>query len=232
MFSNDLARHAGRYYGKYRGEVVDDVDDRHQGTLTVTVPSVTGTETTLRARACVPYGHFFVPPIGAHIWVEFEAGCLELPLWVGTWYPESDVPVEAQIAPPDHRVIQTVAGHTIELVDHEGEERIVIRHSSDASISIDPDGIVLISTSKGADVTLDGDKATVKAAKIVADSSSVALGTGAADPTIMGTAFKNLWMQVMLHTHPSAVGPTGPSPEFAAASLVDGVHLTSAVVVA
>jgi hypothetical protein len=161
--SDELGRHAGRYYGKYRGLVVDDADEKHQGTISVKVPSVFGPTATVRARACMPYGHFFVPPKDTHVWVEFEAGRPDLPLWVGVWHPDGAAPAEAQVSPPNHRVVQTAAGHTIEFVDEQGAERIVIRHSSDAFVSIDSKGNVLVSNPKGSHLHLDaeGEKTTL-----------------------------------------------------------------------
>jgi hypothetical protein len=265
--TDDTARHAGRYFGKYRGIVTAVEDAKHQGSVEVQVPSVLGPEAKVLARACMPYGHFYVPPVGTNVWVEFEAGDIGLPLWVGCWYPEGKAPVEAQTSPPDHRVIQTSAGHTIEISDHEGEEKILIRHAKDAFLSIDKDGSVLLSNPNGSHLHLDaknktttlveehgnfltlgekgtsivnpsgtlldltGDTVNVAAKKVVLQSSSVALGSGASDPTIMGTAFDTLWKLLLTHVHPSAVGPTGPAPTLAAAQLLPGVHLTSGVLV-
>src|SRR5438093_1586430 len=110
----DLKRHAGKFYGKYSGEVTDNHDDDFFGRIKVKVPSVFGADVEVRARPCFPYGHFFVPPVGAKVWVEFEAGNTSYPLWVGTWYPQGKTPQPAAMAPPDNRVIQTASGHTIE----------------------------------------------------------------------------------------------------------------------
>jgi uncharacterized protein involved in type VI secretion and phage assembly len=111
----------------------------------------------------MPYGHFFVPPVGAHVWIEFEGGDPDLPLWVGVWYPKDQAPVEAQISPPDVRVIQTPSGHTIEIDDTDGDEKILIRHASDAFVSIDSKGSVLLSNPSGSHLHLDADgtKATL-----------------------------------------------------------------------
>jgi hypothetical protein len=159
VLSDELSRHVGRYYGKYRGVVVDNADEKHQGTITVLVPTVFR-DTKVSAAACLPYGHFFVPPVDAHVWVEFEAGDPESPLWVGVWHAEGAAPPEAQVSPPDRRVIQTAAGHTIEIDDTEGEERILIRHSGDAFISIDHNGSVLAANKKGSHLHLDAENGT------------------------------------------------------------------------
>ncbi|MDX3452472.1 phage baseplate assembly protein V [Streptomyces sp. ME02-8801-2C] len=159
MPTDGLSRHMGRYYGKYRGEVVDNNDPKNQGTLTVLVPTIFR-GTAVAAAACMPYGHFFVPPVGARVWVEFEAGDPQSPLWVGVWHPEGSTPPETQVSPPERRVIQTRSGHTIEIDDTEGEERVLIRHSGDAFVSIDHNGSVLLANQQGSHLHLDAENGT------------------------------------------------------------------------
>jgi hypothetical protein len=282
--SDEMGRHVGRYYGKYRGKVADNADEKFRGTLMVVVPSVFGPDTPVPATPCLPYGHFFVPPVGTDVWVEFEAGDIASPLWVGVWYPDGTAPVEARVSPPEHRVIQTAAGHTIEIVDTEGEEQILIRHATDAFVRIDHNGSVLLANPKGSHLHLDAEneKATlveahgnhlamgeqgtavvnpqgtvvnvvddtvhISAAKVILNATSVALGNGAAEPTIMANAFNALWDAVLNHTHPiagitvtgtcpagtvagTATGTSSSAPALASMKLVPGTHLTSAVVV-
>jgi hypothetical protein len=66
-----------RFYGKYRGTVVDNDDPSRLGRLKVSVPSVLGPNVvTGWATPCVPYGgaagqgFLFVPQRGAGVWVE------------------------------------------------------------------------------------------------------------------------------------------------------------------
>jgi len=267
MLVDEQSRHAGRYYGKFRGLVADDEDPDMRGTLLVSVPDVFGDEVVVPAEPCLPYGHFFVPPKDTHVWVEFEAGDPQRPIWVGVWHPEGTVPEEAKVSPPEHRVIRTKAGHTVEIDDTEGEERILIRHPADAFISIDAKGSILIANPKGSHLHLDADKGSVglseehgnhlrqtdkgtalinpdgtminiagdtvhiSAAKIILDATSVAAGHGAAEPTLMGNAFKTLWTLVQNHVHPHPMGPTLPAVELQPALLLPGVHLTSSLAV-
>jgi hypothetical protein len=267
MLSAAMTRHAGRHYGKYRGQVTATHDERHQGTIEVKVPRIFGPELSVPARACMPYGHFFVPPVGAHVWVEFEEGDIGRALWVGAWYPEGASPEPARIDPPANRVIQTPAGHTIEILDQDGEERIMIRHAKDAFMSIDPKGGVLISNAKGSHLHLDADgsKATlveqhgnhlvmtssgtalvnpsgttlnlagdtvhVRTKNVVVEASSVALGVGPKQPTILATGFKALWQVLLTHVHPTSMGPTLPSAELQPLQLVDDLHISTSVTV-
>lgn len=96
-------------------------------------------------------------------------------------------------------------------------------------VTMTKDALVLVNDA-GSVFELKGDTATVLAGKVVASGTTVALGANAAEPTIMGTAFKALWQLVATHTHPTAMGPSGTAvPPIM--PLVDGVHLTSSVVV-
>ena len=81
-----------RFYGKYRGFVVDNADPEQLGRLTLRVPSVLGDKVvTGWAMPCLPYGgdadqgFFFIPKKEAGVWVEFEEGDLEFPIWVGAF---------------------------------------------------------------------------------------------------------------------------------------------------
>src|SRR4051794_34008831 len=151
----ELQRHVGKYYGKYSGEVTDNEDQEQLGHVMVKVPSVFGVTMEVRARPCLPYGHFFVPHVGAKVWVEFEAGDPNFPIWVGAWYPTGKAPDEAAVTPPDNRVIQTSSGNTIEIQDKSGEEKINIRHKTNAFVSIDKDGSVLLGAKNGSSVVLN-----------------------------------------------------------------------------
>lgn len=157
MFDEDLSRHVGKFYGKYSGEVTANTDEQNQGRITVKVPTVLGANVEVRARPCLPFGHFFVPDVGAKVWVEFEAGSTAHPIWVGTWYANGTRPDEAAIDPPDNRVVQTPSGHTIELMDKDGDEKLVIRHKIGSFISIDKNGSILVANQDGSHLYLNAD---------------------------------------------------------------------------
>ncbi|WP_052768740.1 phage baseplate assembly protein V [Streptomyces humi] len=211
MLTGEPTRHSGNFYGKYRGIVKDNTDDGQRGRIQVLVPDIFGPEALVTAEPCFPHGHFFVPPNETNVWVEFAAGDTRAPIWVGVWYPVGAVPAEARVTPPEHQVIRTAAGHTVDLTDTDGQERILIRHSGGAALSIEPDGSVRVS-----------------ADRIVLDGSSVAVGSDASEPTLLGNGFNQLWTQLLTHVH----GPPGsPSPQLAPLTLQPGVHLSRSAVV-
>jgi type VI secretion system (T6SS) baseplate-like injector VgrG len=146
LIANLTQKVDGRYYGKYRGLVVDNQDPEHLARLRVRVPRVLGPEVvTGWAMPCVQYGgdrnqgFVCIPDAGAAVWVEFEAGDLEFPIWVGTFWSkpggESELPkgnrgdgaeADSFQSPPTRKIFKTKAGHTIQFEDADGEERILI----------------------------------------------------------------------------------------------------------
>jgi Type VI secretion system/phage-baseplate injector OB domain len=77
-----------RYFGKYRGTVVNGFDPTGEGKIQVNVPGISMMNW---ATPCVPFadvlmGSFVMPRPGANIWVEFEKGDPDLPIWVGSWW--------------------------------------------------------------------------------------------------------------------------------------------------
>ena len=79
------------FFGKYRGTVVNNLDPMQRGRVQVSVPAVLGSGRLSWAEPCVPYagdqvGLFAVPPVGANVWVEFEAGDPDHPILAGCFW--------------------------------------------------------------------------------------------------------------------------------------------------
>lgn len=88
---------SGRYWGKYRGRVIDNVDPLAMGRVLAEVPQVPATYSNW-AMPCVPYagrdvGFFAMPDIGANVWIEFEGGDPGYPIWVGCYWGEGEAPL-------------------------------------------------------------------------------------------------------------------------------------------
>jgi phage baseplate assembly protein gpV len=97
-----------RYYGKYRGVVIDNVDPLFLGRVLVEVGSIPGMALNW-AMPCVPYagfqtGFFFPPEIGANVWVEFEGGDPNYPIVGGCFWAEGEVPLGGL---PETKVLRT-----------------------------------------------------------------------------------------------------------------------------
>ena len=72
-----------QFFGIYQAVVVSAADPQEQRRLLVTVPGCPGAP-TLWALPCVPAGSRAVPRAGACVWVQFEAGNVGFPVWIGT----------------------------------------------------------------------------------------------------------------------------------------------------
>ena len=96
----------GRYYGKYRATVFNNVDPEMRGRIQALVPDVLGLIPSTYALPCVPVagkssGAFFVPEIGAGVWIEFEQGDPDYPIWAGCfWGIAAEVPLMGAASPP------------------------------------------------------------------------------------------------------------------------------------
>ena len=161
-----------RFYGKYRGTVINNIDPMQLGRLLVQVPDVLGLAPSSWAVPCVPLagptgppmGVYLVPPIGAGVWVEFEQGDPEYPIWVGCrWGAPSDIPTLARAGLPvsPSIVLQTAGQNTIVISDMPGPAGgIMLKSMTGAMILISDVGIT-ISNGKGATIVMAGPSVTI-----------------------------------------------------------------------
>ncbi len=122
-----VERVGGRYFGKYRGVVTDVGDPNNQCRIRATVPAVLGEHPSGWALPAVPFagdGHGMVllPEIGSGVWIEFEAGQLDNPIWSGAWWASGERP---QPQGDQVRVLVSKAGHQVILDDAANEVKIV-----------------------------------------------------------------------------------------------------------
>ena len=162
---------ARKYFGKYRGTVVNNVDPEQRGRLMVMVPDVSGFALTSWALPAFPWGGmqmgmFSVPLIGAGVWVEFEQGNLDYPIWVGVYFGSAaEVPALAHLIPPaiPGIVFQTVLQNSILLSDVPGPTGgIMLKSTTGAMILINDLGIT-ISNGQGAMIQMTGPSVVINA---------------------------------------------------------------------
>lgn len=132
-----------KFYGKYRGKVTDNMDPLMQGRIRANVPAVFGDEDTGWALPSVPYagngvGFFFIPPVDANVWIEFEGGDTDSPIWTGCFWGTAEAP--AMPAIPDTKIIKTDTA-TIKLDDLPGVGGITIETTSGLKIVMNVSGI-------------------------------------------------------------------------------------------
>jgi uncharacterized protein involved in type VI secretion and phage assembly len=157
----------GTFYGKYRGIVVNNVDPMQIGRLQVQVSDVSNVQTSTWAMPCAPFagshsGMFAVPAVGSGVWVEFEQGDSDYPVWTGCYWAGGDVPSMGLAGPPGVQsiVIQTTGGNTLMISDVPGSSGgILLQSSSGASIAINDTGITI--TNGDATIALTGPSVTV-----------------------------------------------------------------------
>jgi Type VI secretion system/phage-baseplate injector OB domain len=158
-----------KFFGKFRATVLNNVDPQFRGRLLLEAPDVMSLLPTTWAEACVPLagptgppmGVYMVPPIGAGVWVEFEHGDANRPIWTGCrWGAQSDVPPLAKLGNPadPNIVIQSLLQHSISISDTPPTPAtggIVLQSTTKAMIVVNDSGIY-ISNGKGAMITLIG----------------------------------------------------------------------------
>jgi uncharacterized protein involved in type VI secretion and phage assembly len=150
------------FWGKYRGKVTDTNDPELRGRIRAEVPDVYAADSGW-ALPCAPAGGtketglFAVPPTGATVWIEFEHGDPEYPVWSGCfWTARNDAPPAFQPSLADQVMIVTKGGNTVTLSDKPGSEGgITLETSQGAKIAITADGIE-INNGKGASIKLSG----------------------------------------------------------------------------
>jgi uncharacterized protein involved in type VI secretion and phage assembly len=158
-----------KYYGKYRGTVLDNIDPMQIGRLMVQVPDVSNILPSTWAMPCVPFagiqcGSYALPPIGAGVWIEFEQGDSDYPIWVGGfWGSAEEVPALALATPPGLQsiVLQTTSQNTLMISDAPGPTGgILLKTTAGAMISISDVGIT-ITNGQGATIMMTGPSVTI-----------------------------------------------------------------------
>ena len=153
-----------QYFGKYRGTVVNNVDPMQIARIQVRAPDGSKIRISSSARPCVPLaaitmGMFTVPKTGAGVWVEFEQGDPDYPIWVGCyWGTAAEVPVLSRIVPPavPGITMQTPLKNGIVISDVPGPTGgIQLQTATGAMISVTDIGIT-ISNGKGAIINMTG----------------------------------------------------------------------------
>lgn len=179
-----------KYYGIYRGTVVNNIDPLQLGRITALVPDVSSITPTTFAMPAVPIagkqmGTFMVPQIGAGVWIQFEAGDPDCPVWTGGWWGNvAEVPTAAFAPPPPPPgqtiVFQTTLQHLLLISDAvpipmeapvpspapPGTGGIVLRSPTGAMIVVNDTGIY-INNGKGASIELMGPSVMINKVALV-----------------------------------------------------------------
>jgi hypothetical protein len=172
-------KEAKKFYGKYRGTVLNNLDPMQIGRIQVVVPDVSNISPSSWAMPCVPLagkqeGTFMVPQIGAGVWVEFEHGDPDYPIWVGGfWGSAAEVPLLAlgppAIPPGQNIVLQSTLQNTVLISDAPPTPLtggIILRSPTGAMLVVNDAG-VFIQNGKGASLMMVGPMVTINNGALV-----------------------------------------------------------------
>jgi len=209
-----LERGADRFYGKYRGLVRNTTDPLQLGRIQASVPEVLGDAQTGWALPCAPYGGtncglFTIPPVGAGVWIEFEAGDLSRPLWTGTWWGSGDVPSDEAGAPATTptKILRSERGLIVSLDDD--KQTVTLSDSAGSNLM----------RIKVLESTIEI-KSTVK---VTLEAPLIEHGQGAQHPAVFGDQLLTYLSQLVTifnaHVHPGELAagflPVTPAPPVA-----------------
>jgi uncharacterized protein involved in type VI secretion and phage assembly len=168
-----------KFYSKYRGVVTSIEDPLKKGRIRAHVPDVLGDHESGWAMPCAPFGgkgmgFFALPTVNAGVWIEFEKGDPDYPIWTGCWWGSQSEMASDLGDPPYKKVlIKTAGGHSMLLDDTEGSGGITLKTSGGQKIIMN-DNTITIDNGKGASVKIqNGSNATIEL------STSMKLNNGA-----------------------------------------------------
>jgi hypothetical protein len=162
------------FFGKYRGKVTGNADPMQQARVQVSCPAVLGDGRANWAMPSVPYagpgvGLFAIPPVGADIWVEFEGGDPDYPIWSGCFWAKGQAPAVPAI--PATKMLKT-DGVTLTISDVPG--------SGGVTLEVQPPLVPVPLTLK---LSASGIELHSGAASVVLSTVSVSINNGALEVT-------------------------------------------------
>ena len=140
-----------RYFGKYRATVLNNLDPRSQGRIQVQLGDQYGPFPSTWALPAFPMAAkgcamVALPQIGSLVWIEFEAGDPDYPIWTGAFwdtaggFPAAAVAAGTPATPAIH--METSLGTSVTLSDNPAQQ-VAIKTIQGAKIVIAATGITL-----------------------------------------------------------------------------------------
>ena len=156
-----------KFYGKYRGIVTDNQDPQNRGRLKLQVPKVLGKHDSTWALPCLPPGSFIIPKAGTGVWVEFEGGNPDKPIWSGYWLAEGETIKDRSPAGTKYDYVTETLKIYSNTVIQLGDSNIFIEYNQDTetltlkgeNINIEGGNISIVSQS----ITLDTENGSITA---------------------------------------------------------------------
>ncbi len=151
------------YFGKYRATVLNNVDPMFQGRIQVQLGDRYGlfpSTWAMPAFPCAGKGNAMValPQLASSVWVEFEAGDPDYPIWTGAFWPDPGgfPPLALAAATPvtPNIFFQTTSGTSVTLSDNPAQQ-VFIKTVTGAMITIGAAGITIMN-GQGASIAMVG----------------------------------------------------------------------------
>ena len=152
---------SNQFFGKFRGTVTDIQDPLMIGRVRARVPDVLGDLDSGWAMPCAPFGgsgmgFFALPTVGAGVWIEFEHGDPDYPIWTGCWFGSvAEMPPELLTPPYKKVLIKTEGGNSIVIDDTPGIGGITLETSGGQKIVLSATGVE-ITNGQGAKIKMTG----------------------------------------------------------------------------
>ena len=151
------------YFGKYRATVLNNVDPMLQGRIQVQLGDRYGLFPSTWALPAFPFagkgcGMVALPQVASMVWIEFEAGDPDYPIWTGAFWPDAGgfpplaLAAATPVTPNIH--LQTSTGTSVTLSDNPAQN-VLIKTTTGAMVMIGAAGIT-ISNGQGASIAMTG----------------------------------------------------------------------------
>jgi len=142
----------GKFFGKYRARVINNKDPKKMGRIKVECPKVLGKFESEWCLPCFPYGAdgigtIQIPREGYLVWIEFEEGDPDKPIWTGAIWKQELTPFEDEYEVVDRkRIFKTESGHKIVFSDVEEHE---YEDEEGNTVSVEADEHIELTTHSG-----------------------------------------------------------------------------------
>lgn len=191
----------GRHYSIYRAFVVENKDPLNMNRLQLLIPHLN--ESAPDDTWAFPknvfggknYGTQLLPQKGDMVWVEFEYGDPDYPVWSHAGYGEEELPKEFESV--NHYGFKTPQGTLIIINDNDDVEEVLVKHAT---------------TKEWLKIIKD---------EFELESKVIKLGKNGDEAGVLGDTLKKRLDEIMekldenqqaliQHTHTTNVGPSGP----------------------
>lgn len=163
-----------QYVGVYMGIVQDNNDPKALGRLRLNIPVLLGKQVHKAwAEPCLPSVEVFtIPPIGSQVWVMFEEGDPDRPIWIGCLLKTNQPHTEAKNGSPNVRSIKTTEALRISLDDNVKEIQIDTGNGQTITLQ-KTDQKILINATQNVEITGNNEVHVNGNSKVTIDGGTV-----------------------------------------------------------